>query len=279
MTTATEYAIDTNLGIQTSVRKYGCLQSKYYQYTDPTQPFPFCIDPATAQMIDDRGAALLGLKECTAYNNKGEGYQVHEITSDFRVVFLGLPKRNFVINKETKAIVPISKGMKLSSKTFVTVVRLPLLLLVENGEDGELISNAETGVPQVMTLRLSSWKSILVSGNEKFPQIKSLTAANEAVVQRFKGKVGSSLLHLVSFNLTIEPSTFTAKEGGETSKGILFNLKDGAKPLPPLFQSDSHAVALTDEVQKLLSDPFGVMSPKTGSESSYKGAICLEDEF
>ena len=274
MTTATTgYAIDSNLGIETSVRKYGCLQSKHY--TAGHESFPFCIDPASEQMLEAGSAELLGLKECAVFNKKGDSYQMYEITSEFRVVFLGIPSgQQFVVNKATGKIETLKKGMKLGSKTYVTVARLPLLLLVnhppdENGESApQFVLNAETYKPQVLTLKLNANKTVLIKGNQRYPQIRNLVAANEAIVRENKKKVGSSYLHCASFNLVIETATFqSVTDGQESSAGIFYNLKGGARNLPPLLQTDAHEEAISDSVKNLLKDPFGVLR-RSDSEAS-----------
>lgn len=284
MTTATEYAIDTNLGIQISARKYGCLQSKFHSAGH--ESFPFCIDPATEQKLDPGSAELLGLKECTAYNKDGESYQMFEITSPFRVVFLGIPPRSskFVENKTTKRVETLKEGMKLGSKTYITVARLPLLLLVnhppdENGESApQFVLNGETYRPQIMTLKLKSNATGLIEGNKRYPQIRNLVAANEAIVQKNKGKVGSSLLHCASFELVIETTTFrSVTDGQESSAGIFYNLKGDARTLPPLLQTDAHEEAISQDVKNLLTDPFGVLR-RINSESSYN-EVGYTDEF
>ena len=280
-----EYAIESDFGIEIASRKYGCLQSKHYSPGHET--FPFCIDPATEQMLEAGSAELLGLKECTVFNKKGESYQMYEITSEFRVVFLGIPSgQKFVVNQTNKKIETLKEGMKLGSKTFVTVARLPLLLLVnhppdENGDSApQFVLNAETFNPQVLTLKLNANKTGLIEGNKRYPQIRNLVAANEAIVKENKKKVGSSFLHCASFNLVIETATFqSVTDGQESSAGIFYNLKGGARTLPPLLQKDAHEQAISDSVKNLLKDPFGVLRKQDSGSSYGKSELMDSDEF
>lgn len=174
-----------------------------------------------------------------------------------RYAVLGIPKI-FILNKETGEIRPKVQGEKLAGTKNVTATRLTLAMVKP---DGDLVLSMD-GTPQLFTLKLTSSKTTLVTGDKYDPEFKSIRDLNYALQSHFK-KRGMSLTHLVSVELGAAPRKFVSKESGQSSLGIMFELRGNAKPLPEPQQAAMYGLLQDPMIQGYLSDPFGINAKQT----------------
>jgi hypothetical protein len=177
-----------------------------------------------------------------------------------RWVILGQP-RMCCWSKREKEHLFLEKGMKLGQGR-VTATRLFLCAVI-----GDRLIMAEDGAPAIFSLRLTSTKTDLVSGgNGRGSVIESSVASlNEALCRHYSVRRGS-LTHLVSVKLAAKVHQL-ANSQGESSLAIMFHFDGKAKPLPMTLQQQMTALASSDEVRALLTDPFGINRESSASES------------
>lgn len=240
-----QYAVETGNG--DGGMGFPPLQALTYQPRTLNEQVPLCLSAeAVDKLTEETYAALQCEIQMTNYGS--DDVAMHVIKGDVRWVILGKPSL-FVMNKADKSITPLSKG-KLPDKC-VTATRLFLLCVVRD----KILLNPE-GTPQIFTLKLTSTKTKLISG-DRTDKTGSIDALNEAVMKHYKKSGRMSMVHLVSVALGTKVEAITSRVSGETSKGVLFTIS-GAKPLPAALQAQTFAMVQSEEIKELLQDPFGL---------------------
>jgi hypothetical protein len=203
--------------------------------------------------LDPEQSARLGIVFASSvfeHDGKSEEVLLATLPSSVRFVFLSKPKI-FKKHKDSGVVSILKKGDKMKSLGCKTLTCALIGLVV----DGEPILNAE-GKVQIFRLNLSSSKSVLINGDKRFPEMRSLESLNKELIAYYKQTAGS-LTHLVSVSLAPVPCIFTSAEK-ESSIGIMFEMVGGAKPLPAESQKLIHDLVSTDEFKAFNNDPFGL---------------------
>jgi hypothetical protein len=247
--------------IQESGVKLPALQATTYQPRTMNEKVSLCLSEESFDMLDTEQGSGLG---CTPVvcNFGDDDVTMWAIPDSCRFVVMGVP-RLFILDKETGLFSYPVRGEKLAGTRKVTATRLLLAVL---SPDGELLLDADAR-PQLFTLKLTSSKTALVSGDKYDPDFKSLQDLNKALQAHFK-KRGVGLTHLVSVGLSVAPKKFTSKGSGETSLGVMFTLGSGAKPLPESQQLMTYELLKDAEVLALVQDPFHLKNRDEPATSS-----------
>lgn len=243
--------INPTFGIQMDEAgpKLPAIQATTYQPRTMGEKVALCLSEESFDMLapDPAIAELCTPEVC----NFGEDdVNMWKLPDGCRFIVLGVP-RLYILDKETGLYSDPVRGEKLAGTKRVTATRLTLAMLKP---DGEMLLGMD-GRPQLFSLKLTSSKTCLVTGDKFDPEFKSLQGMNKALQAHFK-KRNVSLTHLVSVGLAVTPKKFTSRSSGETSTGIMFTLTTGAKPLPESQQLLMFELLQDAEVLNLIQDPF-----------------------
>lgn len=243
--------INANFAVETGSGDGGlgfpALQALTYEPKLLSDKVPLCLSSEAVDRLSEETYAALSCEiEMTNYG--AEDVAMHVIKAHVRWIILGSPAL-FVMHKDDKTIAPLAKG-KLG-EGYVTATRLFLFCLA-----GDKILTDHEGTPQIFTLKLTSTKTKLVSG-DRTDKSGSIAALNEAVMKHYKKSGKLSMVHLVSVVLDTKVEALTSSRTGKTSKSVLFTIEK-AKPLPEVLQAQTFAMVQSEEVKELLRDPFGL---------------------
>lgn len=253
----TQYAV----AVEGMGQVYPAIQATEYRPRSLKEKVSLCLSDESMELLSDKSVQVLSPKivECQ-YSDEGDADQMWLLPDGLRFVVLGLP-RLFCMNKETREVEPLVKGMRLAGTKNVTATKLILCGVYED----KLIRTDESE-PQIFTLNLKSSKTALISGDRSNPEMKSIRALNDALLKHYKVK-RSLLTHLVSVELRAVPRKFTSSSTNDTSMGIMFELVGNARPLTEDLQAEMFELSQSEEVKDLLADPFGV-KPKEQTQES-----------
>lgn len=240
---------DYGIAIDEGGPKLPALQATTYQPRTMSEKVSLCLSEESFDMLDPEQGQHLG---CTpeVCNFGDDDVTMWALPKACRFVVLGLP-RLFILDKESGLYSYPVRGEKLAGTKKVTATRLTLAMI---RPDGELLLDADAR-PQLFTLKLTSTKTCLVTGDKYDPDFKSLQDLNKALQGHFK-KRGVSLTHLVSVGLDVTPKKFTSRGSGETSVGIIFTIGSAAKPLPESQQLMTYELLQDPDVLAMVQDPF-----------------------
>ena len=225
------------------------LQATSYQPRTMGEKIGLCLSEESFDMLSP-DSPMAALCEPVVVNYGGDDLTMFVLPAGCRWVVLGVP-RLYLLDKETGEIKYPQRGERLAGTRKVTITRLTLAMVLP---DGELLLDGD-GLPQLVTLKLKSNKTALVTGDKRDPDFKSLGDLNKALQAHF-GRRGVSLTHLVSVALVATPKKFTSSLSGETSMGVMFTLQGGAKPLSEAQQLLMFQLLKDPEVLNLIQDPF-----------------------
>ena len=242
---------------------YPAIQANEYRPRNTKKQIRLCLSEDSFNMLSEDYMTALG-SEADFSTFGEEEVPVFLLPDGVRFVVLGIPKM-FAIGKEDGKIDYLKRGEKLREANKVTITRVPLCMVLP---DGSLVMDGDR--PQVFTLKLKSSKTKLVGGDIKDPEYRSLQSLQKGLQKAYKLR-GQSLVHLVSVQLAAKPEKFT--NGTDSSLGIMFALEGGAKALPDEQQRMVYELLQDEEIQSLITDPFGLKrNPQDAS------ADTVEDE-
>ena len=248
--------INPTFGIQMDEAgpKLPAIQATTYQPRTMGEKVSLCLSEESFDMLAD--PAMTELCSVEACNFGEDDVTMYRLPDGCRFIVLGVP-RLYILDKETGIYSYPVRGEKLAGTKRVTATRLTLAMLKP---DGEMLLGMD-GRPQLFSLKLTSSKTCLVTGDKFDPEFKSLQGMNKALQAHFK-KRNVSLTHLVSVGLAVTPKKFTSRSSGETSTGIMFTLTTGAKPLPESQQLLMFELLQDSEVLGMIQDPFRLKEAK-----------------
>jgi hypothetical protein len=243
---------------------YPAIQATNYRPLSLKDKIQLCIAESSYEKMDD--AALTSLSEhgemgVAVFDREGTETSRIKLGAGIRFVALGIPSI-FFLNKEENTILPRDTKVTLGKGSgIVTVTRLPLLVVLP---DGNLLLNID-GEPQIFTLKLKSSKTMLVTGNRKDKEFKCLRDVQKGLQKHYRLSSRQGCLHLASLSIVAKPSMFS--DGKDSSLGVLFALSGGAKELDrekvlPIVQ-----LMQQPETMQLLKDPFGLDSAPIAESS------------
>jgi hypothetical protein len=246
---------DYGISMDESGPKLPAIQATTYQPRTMGEKVALCLSEESFDMLDPESGLA---QTCTTEvcNFGGDDVTMWKLPEGCRFIVLGVP-RMCILDKDTGLYSFPVRGDKLAGTNRVTATRLTLAMLKP---DGEMLLGLD-GRPQLFTLKLTSNKTALVTGDKFDPEFKSLQSMNKALQAHFK-KRGVSLTHLVGVGLAVTPKKFTSRASGETSIGILFTLATGAKPLPESQQLLMFELLQDPEVLGMIQDPFRIKKAK-----------------
>jgi hypothetical protein len=246
---------DYGIAMDESGPKLPALQATTYQPRTMSEKVSLCLSEESFDMLDpNSGVAELCTPEVCNFGE--DDVTMWKLPDGCRYIVLGVP-RLYILDKDTGLYSYPVRGEKLAGTKRVTATRLTLAMLKP---DGEMLLGLD-GRPQLFTLKLTSSKTCLVTGDKYDPEFKSIQDMNKALQAHFK-KRGVSLTHLVSVGLAVTPKKFTSRASGETSTGIMFTLATGAKPLPDSQQLLMFELLQDAEVLGMIQDPFRLKEAK-----------------
>lgn len=209
-------------------------------------------------------------------NFRGKDATIWILPEGIRYVILGIP-RVFIFNKETETFRPPINGEQLAGTPNITATRVPMAMLKPSGD----MVLDDCGLPQIFTMKLTSNRTKLLTGDKRNPDLKSIRQLNKALQGHFK-KPGMSLTHLVSVKIgteiRLQESVVDRKN---SSLGIMFTLEGNAKQLPETQQAATFELLKGKTIRELLADPFGI-NPKPAQQEQedpdhYHDAKCLDE--
>lgn len=243
-------------------QQYPALQAVNYQ-PRPNESIKFAFSDESADLLSEEAFKAFQLEEVETFYGDSAA-RVNQINADFRVILLGMPSL-FVYDKDEKRYEHLRQGMKLAKTNKVTATRLLCAILLND----EIVLDSNGSI-QLFTLKLTSTKTKLLSGDRNDPDFRSMRQLNQALLEHYKLKRGS-VLHLVSVELAIKPEKFTSRESGQASWGIMFSLEGNAKPLTEENQALLYHLCQTEEVQDFLKDPFYLKARSEGATADPSG--------
>lgn len=240
-----QYAVQGEGGGQ----QYPAIQASVYQPRSLAESVSLCLSEDSVDLLTEQAKTLLNPQIITT--DYGEGPTAMYAIGNARFIILGMP-RMFSMDKTTKEIFPLERGVKLSEINRVTATRLMVAIVV-----GDKVLETAEGSPQIFTLKLTSTKTQLLNGDRNDPDYRSIQKLNDSLQKHFKVR-NSILTHLVSVGLTVTTKKFTTSDGKQSSFGVMFEMVGGARPLPESLQAQMFRFVQADEVRELLADPFGL---------------------
>jgi hypothetical protein len=250
---------DYGIQIDESGPKLPALQATTYQPRTMSEKVALCLSEESFDMLaPDPAMTELCTPEVCNFGTDDEN--MWKLPEGCRFIVLGVP-RLFILDKDTGLYSYPVRGEKLAGTNKRTATRLTLSMLKP---DGEMLLDRD-GRPQLFTLKLTSTKTNLVTGDKYDPEFKSLQDMNNALQTHFR-KRGVSLTHLVSVGIAATPRKFPSRTSGETSIGIMFTLATGAKPLTESQQLLMFELLQDAEVLGMIQDPFRLKNREEAGE-------------
>lgn len=258
MTTATKPASYDGVNADYGVPMEGeglslpAIQANIYQPKNTQETIRLGLSEESLDKLDPAsGVGELCKPELCNFHGKDSTIWI--LPEGIRYVILGIP-RMFIFNKDTETFRPPITGEQLAGTPNITATRVPLAVLKPNGD----MVLDDCGLPQVFTLKLTSNRTKLLTGDKRNPDFKSIRQLNKALQAHFK-MPGMSLTHLVSVSLgteiRLQESSIDKKK---SSLGIMFTLEGNAKPLPEAQQAATFELFKGKAIRELLADPFGI---------------------
>jgi hypothetical protein len=246
---------DYGIYLDESGPKLPAIQATTYQPRTMGEKVALCLSEESFDMLaPDPAMTELCTPEVCNFGEDDEN--MWKLPEGCRFIVLGVP-RLYILDKDSGVYSYPVRGEKLAGTNRRTATRLILAMLKP---DGEMLLGVD-GRPQLFTLKLTSTKTNLVTGDKYDPDFKSLQGMNNALQAHFK-KRGVSLTHLVSVGIAATPRKFPSRTSGETSTGIMFTLVTGAKPLPESQQVLMFELLQDAEVLGMIQDPFRIKEAK-----------------
>lgn len=245
------HTIDSTLGtsFDESKQRFPALQPTTYQPSlDST--IHFCLGESSVDLLADniKNEWKSNPKE-THFTNDSDVQTSYIIPSGLQWVFLGFPK-TFMRNKADKRDVrPFQSGFKLKENGFESVTKLFLAAIAN---EKPILDN--NGDIQVFTLLLNSSKTKLIEGYKQPAEYRSLKKLNGWLVKKFNLAPNQLWLHLASVPFSAKPEKFS--NGEASSIGVMYQIDGMPVVLPPETQKQLSALASSNIIKALLSDPF-----------------------
>ncbi len=244
--------INPDYAIQSDRKKqiYPALQVTQYRPQTLDETIDFCLSEESLDLIDAESCGLkIEIVDCVYGREK---VFMHKITSPLRWILLTIP-RVYCLDKETKEVSTMTKGIKLAGSSKVTVAKCLMACLC----NGKLVLDTY-GSPQIFTLKLTSKKTALIGSlKQEDKGRKTFTDLNLALQKHYKTKC--DLVHLVSVNLVAKSHEFISGDLREKSSlGVFYSLEGDAKVLPVEQQEAIYGLITEKETQALFKDPFGL---------------------
>ncbi|MEO1209885.1 MAG: hypothetical protein AAFX78_10110 [Cyanobacteria bacterium J06638_20] len=239
-------------------QSYPAIQATTYRPGTMSQSVYLCLSQDSFDLLSRESAELVGSGGTAACNYGEDDVTMMLLPESTRFILLGIPKM-LKQNKETKDVDYLRRGDKLAGTDWVTATKLIMCLTVDNK-----LLLTDDGTPQIFTLKLTSSKTKLVSGDRNDREFKSVASMNAGLLKHYKQR-RCTLTHLVSVPIIARPEKFSSRTKNESSIGILFTLGGSAHPLTEDTQTTMYHLINTDEVKDLLANPF-MSEPKQSEE-------------
>lgn len=267
---ATEATINTAYLIESDADRlsYPALQADIYQPRSISEAISIGLAEDSFNVLPESSQSLLNAESKLV--TFGDNDVLFFALGTVRIVLLGMPKL-FKVNKDTGEYSHLVKGQKLAGTKTVTIARMFVLLLSDQG--AFILGN--DGNPQVFTLNLKSSKTELLGNAKSQAGDGSIASLNNGLRKHYKVSKGW-LAHLVSVLIVAKPQKFTSSKSKESSMGIMFSFEGNAKILPELMQKQVFDLLQDDDLKQVMSDPFG-LGESTASNPASESISEVED--
>lgn len=245
---------------------YPSIQATQYQPRSLKEKVELCLAESSMDLLSEEVAAeiaALTTADTAIFDDEGTETAIFKLQKDVRFVVLGMPSI-FHLDKNAEEILPKSKKRNLKGSNIVTITRLPMVMIKP---DNTLVMDGDT--PQIFTLKLKSSKTMLVTGNRKDKEFKSLRDVQKGLQKHYGLSGKQACLHLASVKIAVTPQVFS--NGKDSSIGILYTLDGGAKELPKELWPITFSLMQDEETLRLLKDPFGLDGVVASSQSGDDG--------
>lgn len=248
LATMGDFAIPSQQGAQL----YPALQVSTYRPGADSKPV-WVFSPDSAALFSESAQALLRLESVICHYN--DSVEMLKPAADLRFAVLAYPK-TFTQNKDTKTIDFLRQGVKFKENGLVSVAKLLLCPIV----DGQPLKD-DNGVPQVITLKLTSTRVGLIKSKES--SAVTVEKCNGDLLKTAK-KSNGWLLQLASIGINpIVRKISSSTDPKLSSMAIDFAL-DTAIPLDSSHWAGMAAFAQSQEVLDYNANPFNIKSNATG---------------
>ncbi len=245
------YTIDSSLGttFDESKQRFPALQPTTYQPSLDSS-IHFCLGESSVDLLADNiKDAWKSRPWQTYFTNDSEVQTSYIIPNGLQWVFLGFPKTFMRDKTDKRDIRPFQKNFKLKENGFESVTKLFLAAIAN---EKPILDN--DGNIQIFTLLLNSSKTKLIEGYKQPAEYRSLKKLNGWLAKKFNLAPNQLWLHLASVPFSAKPEKFS--NGEASSIGVMYQIDGMPVVLPPDVQKQLSALASSDIIKALLSDPF-----------------------